>query len=357
VSYLAKTLWPRNLAVFYPHPADGLPLGQVVAAAVLLVGVTALAVAWRKRCPYLAVGWLWYLGTLVPVIGLVQVGEQALADRYTYVPLVGLFIALVWGAADLLTWWRCPAFVQVVWTAAVLLALIAGTRIQLRHWRTSIALWAHALRVTAGNYVAHNNLGIALWSEGQVEPAAQQFAAAVEAHPHYALAYNNWGELLFAQGKTETAVDKFRVAAGLKPDAARYRYYLACALQEQGRVDQARAEYDEAQRLDPTWPEAVNRKAWVYAAHPAGYFRDGDAALFLAKQACQATGGRDPHFLDTLAAAYAEKGSFREAISTARAALREAASANRPELAPQIQEHLRVYEACRPFRSGRTKGE
>jgi hypothetical protein len=157
VEYLGQTLWPQGLTVFYPYPFHPLGTWRVAGAALLLGGVTALAVWQGRRRPYLLVGWLWFLGTLVPDTGLVQVGEQARADRFTYVPHIGLFILAAWGAHDLLERWPWP--LRAGLAGAVLAACLVCTSLQVRHWRDSITLWEHALRVDPGNPRAHANLG------------------------------------------------------------------------------------------------------------------------------------------------------------------------------------------------------
>jgi protein O-mannosyl-transferase len=181
-AYLGKTLLPRNLAVFYPIPVE-IPTWKAAAAALLIAGLTALA-AWRwRKEPWLLVGWLWFLGTLVPVIGLVQVGRQAMADRYTYIPSIGLFLAICWGLSALVASrrWRAALAVSAV---LALLTLSAATRAQVRHWADSVTLYRHALAVTQGNYVAHIGLARALASRRDWSGAAEQYRAALALRPH-----------------------------------------------------------------------------------------------------------------------------------------------------------------------------
>ncbi len=159
VAYMGKMIWPQDLAVFYPHPISDLQIWKPVAAGLFLLIVSTVALWVAQRCRYVLVGWLWYLGTLVPVIGLVQVGEQAMADRYTYVPLIGLFIVVVWGFADLVKGWRSRRWVVSVSAAVMVLALMAGSWLQVAHWKSSVKLFKHALDATSNNYVAHYNLG------------------------------------------------------------------------------------------------------------------------------------------------------------------------------------------------------
>ncbi len=181
--YMGKIIWPSDLAVLYPHPGTSLPLWWGAAAGLALLGLSILVVLVIRRRPYLAVGWLWYVGTLVPVIGLVQVGVQAYADRYTYVPLIGLFIMIAWGVPDLVGRWAQTRTVLAVLAATALAALTACTWIQLGYWKDSVSLFTHTLQVTTKNYVAHNNLGNALADRGEVEAAISQYTEALRIKP------------------------------------------------------------------------------------------------------------------------------------------------------------------------------
>jgi tetratricopeptide (TPR) repeat protein len=256
VAYLGMALWPAHLAPFYPHPGGALPWWQPAAAAVLLAGITALAAATAWRRPYLLVGWLWYVGTLVPVIGLVQVGDQTRADRYTYVPLVGLFLAAAWGLADLAA--HRPALRWPVIAAAVLglAACFVCTVRQVGYWHDSQALWAHALRVTADNYVAENNLGLALLQDGRPEEAEGHFRAAVRFKATYARGYANLGLALDEQGKLAEAAACYSRALEIRPDLAATHNNLGIVLGKLGRGDEAIAQLTEAVRLDPESAEA-----------------------------------------------------------------------------------------------------
>jgi tetratricopeptide (TPR) repeat protein len=351
----------------------------------VLALVSVLALLARRRCPYLVVGWLWYLGTLVPVIGLIQVGEQAMADRYTCVPLVGVFLMLAWGLPDLLAWWRLPAGVLVFPALLLLFACFLLTLAQIPHWAHSRALWEQALKVAAGNATAHNGLGMALQGQNDLEGAADHFATAlkirrgdfpaasvnlgllaqqqgrleeaadyylqaVEKRPDMASAHANLGVVRYLQGRLDEAGEAFRTAAGFQPDRPRYHFHLARVLQAQGQTQAALAEYQEGLRLDPNWAEEVDRAAWSQATQKAAHLRRGAEAVLLATEACEATGNTEPRFLDTLAAAYAEVGRFDAARDTAGKALALASAAGRRGLAAQIEARLRLYERSQPFR-------
>ncbi|HZE22125.1 MAG TPA: tetratricopeptide repeat protein [Desulfobaccales bacterium] len=289
VSYLGKMLWPVHLAVLYPHPHN-LSLWQAVAAGLVLAALTILALRQARRHPYLLVGWLWYLGTLVPVIGLVQVGRQAMADRYTYVPFIGLFIAVVWGTAALAARWRASRFLLPVGAGGVLAALAVCTWVQVGYWRDSISLYEHTLKVTRGNPVtqnnlgevlagqgqlnqavahytaalrlqpdfaqAHYNLGVALGAQGKLNQAAAQYRAALRFKPDFAEACNNLGEILAAQDKLAQAVAQYRAALRLRPDLVVTRNNLGVALANQGKIDAAITQFQKAIQIKPDFPDA-----------------------------------------------------------------------------------------------------
>ena len=216
-SYIGKAIWPTGLAVLYPHP--GMPsLWQLGGIAILLACISWLVRQARHGCPYLLVGWLWYLGSLVPVIGLIQVGEQSMADRYTYVPAIGLFIMAAWGIADLTARLPHRRVLLILSALVVLPTLIAATRLQAGHWRDSIALFERALAVTTDNYVAHNNLGNALAARGRLAEAILQYQAAIRINPAKAQSFNNLGATLMLQGKNEKARVYFHKALEIQPN-------------------------------------------------------------------------------------------------------------------------------------------
>ncbi len=254
-AYVRLTAWPSGLAVFYPFPGR-LPPGPVIAAAIFLAALTVSAVmSWRRR-PYLAVGWFWFLGTLVPVSGLVQVGTQAMADRYTYVPAVGLFIMAAWGVGGLVSW-RPRLRPAAAWLgAAVLSALAVASSVQTFRWRDSVTLFRHALEATGDNWLAHVKLGNVELQQGRLAEAAAHYEAALRSMPFQPEAHHNLGLVLARQGKAREAIRHLRIAAAALPSDATARVNLGKVLEGQGMTEEAVGLYREALRLDPYGTEA-----------------------------------------------------------------------------------------------------
>ncbi len=212
VAYLGQFFYPAGLAVFYPRMGLELAIWKVFAASLVLLGITAAALVCRRRCPYLFVGWLWYLGMMVPVIGLVQVGSQTMADRYTYLPQIGLCIALVWGVADLCRSWAYRHRVCGISSALVLVILLGCAWRQTSFWCDSETLWTHTLACTSQNYAAHNNLGNALANQRRFDEAMAQFQKALEVKPSDAETHNNLGVALAGRGQFDAALNHYRRA-------------------------------------------------------------------------------------------------------------------------------------------------
>jgi tetratricopeptide (TPR) repeat protein len=251
--YLSKALWPADLAVFYPYgPAPA--AWQALGALLLLVAVTWATIRSRRRSPYLAVGWFWFLGTLVPVIGLIQVGDQGMADRFMYVPLIGLAVAVAWGLANWLgtrPGWR-------LWVAPLVGAGLAGyataAAVQVRYWQSTESLMRHALAVTADNFVAHGNLGAALAAERRFDEAIEQFETGLRLLPRSADLHYNLGWTLTLSGRFTNAEPHYRAALDLRPDHAPTHTGLAQVLLAQDRRAEAVAHLEEAIRLQPSAP-------------------------------------------------------------------------------------------------------
>jgi protein O-mannosyl-transferase len=524
VIHIGRMIYPAKLAVFYPYPHNGLPPWEVILAVILLAGISATAWARRRRQPWLLAGWLWYLGMLVPMIGFIQVGAQAQADRHTYLPQIGLYLLLTWAAADLCAGWRHHRVVLGGGGTAILVALIFCAHLQASYWRNSESLWTHTLACTSDNAVAHNNLGGALLQKGQVNEAIAQWQQALEIKPNYADPYNSLGNALLQKGRPAEAITQFQMALQINPDYEAAHYNLGNALLQQGNLDEAITQFQTALQINsgdaaahnnlgdallqkgnldeaifqfravlqsepdlaataggpgnilfpkggmdnaiahsqmalqtdpdyapadyaaahynlgnallqkgsvddaitqfqntlqsgpgtaevynnlgsallqkgraaeaiaqfqmalqinpayaaahnnlgnallqkgspaeaitqfqmalkikPDYLEVQNNLAWVLATAPQASLRDGNKAVELARQANALAGGENPIFLHTLAAACAESGQFSEAISTAQKARELARAAGRQDLAAQLNNELKRYEAGLPL--------
>ncbi len=254
VRYIEKAAWPSGLAVFYPYRAW--PPATVIVAGAILVAVSG-AVIWRaRREPHLAVGWFWFLGTLVPAIGLVQVGSQSMADRYTYLPLIGLFIMLCWSVPSRVLERRNLKATTGVAAAAALLACAALSRVQVEYWKDSETLFRHALDVTRDNWLAHGNLGNALDGLGRAQEAIAQYEQALRINPDFAMAHINFGNALAGLGRVPEAIAQYEQALRIKPDSAEAHCDLGATLAQAGRVPEAIAQYEQALRIDPDFAMA-----------------------------------------------------------------------------------------------------
>jgi tetratricopeptide (TPR) repeat protein len=249
--YLLLAFWPNDLAVFYPFPKAAIPAWQIIGAALLLIAITAFCFFQRKIRPYLIVGWLWFLGTLVPVIGLVQVGAQTMADRYFYIPSIGLFIALVFGLADIAEMRRVAPWLSATVASGILLALATLTNAQIRRWTDSFALFQHALAVTPPNYTIETSLGVALGKSSRYDDAAAHFQKALKIRPDFYDALFNMGATRFYQGRLPEAVEYYQAAIHSQPGAPEAHMQLALVLWNQNRSEAACDEMRRASQLAP----------------------------------------------------------------------------------------------------------
>ena len=263
ISYIIKMIWPHNLAVYYPYPQT-IPLWQVTSAGVLLICLSFL-VLWATRSkPYLAVGWLWYIGTLIPVIGLVQAGLwPAIADRFTYIPFIGLFLIIAWGVPDLAARWRYGEIKLASLAAALFAILSTTTYLQVGYWRNSISLFEHTLDVTTNNYIAHHKLGEALKLQNNTVAAAKHYSEALQIKPDFFATHLNLGIILRDEGKLNEAIEYFSKALRLKPDRAEPHFELGITLEKQGDFDGAIKHYLEALRIKPNYAIAHNNLAII----------------------------------------------------------------------------------------------
>ncbi len=256
VRYVENAVWPTNLAVFYPYPL--LPPGTVFMAVAILVAVSSVVI-WRvRRKPYLAVGWFWFLGMLVPAIGLVQVGFQSMADRYMYLPSIGLFIMLCWSVPSCAMERRNMKVIGCIGAAAVLAVCAVLSRVQAGYWKDSETLFRRALDVTRNNWLAHNNLGVALTQAGKIEEAIAHYQQALRLKPDYAEAHNNLGDISFMEGRVSDAIGHYEQALRIKPDYAESHCNLGLALTQAGKIEEAIAHCQQALRLKLDYAEAHN---------------------------------------------------------------------------------------------------
>ena len=256
VAYIWQMVWPVKLAVLYPFPGKGLPLVEVMGSVILLVFISTVLFRLRQRHPCYLVGWLWYLGMLAPMIGFVQAGVQARADRYTYLPQIGLYLLLTWAAADLCAGWRHRRVVLGGGSAIILTALIFCARAQTVYWRNSESLWTHTLACTSDNFIAHDNLGNILLKKGDVDEAIAHYQKALQIKPDYAASRNNLGNVLLQQGRLDEAIAQLQKGLQIKPDYAEAHINLGNALLQKGSVDEAIVHYQKALQIKPDFAEA-----------------------------------------------------------------------------------------------------
>jgi tetratricopeptide (TPR) repeat protein len=382
VEYLEKIFWPSKLAIFYPLH-EKIPAATVALSVALLV-LISLAALWLYRTrPYLFTGWFWFLGTLVPVIGLVQVGGAALADRYSYLPSVGIFIAVTFAACDLAAHFKISKKILAGTAIFILVACVATMENQLQHWRNSVTLFQHALAVTADNDVARDNLGVALEQQGRLAEAAEQYRAAAKLEPDRYQGHHNLANALDRLGHPAEALAEHREAVRLGPDVQFLHHVLGLSLVTAGQDDEALKEFSKAAQLDAhyPWPHVEIAKiylrqnrdpnaldelrtalridpddisiltftAQVLAASENPAARDGQAAFALAAKANALANGRQPNVLDVLGMACAELGKFDDAQMAAQTALDTASALNPKNVAP-IQQRLQLYKNHQPWR-------
>ena len=424
--YLRKLVWPMDLSVFYLHPGRW-PAVAVAGSALLVVGVTAVAAWQARRRPYLIVGWFWFLGMLVPVIGLVQAHVQAMADRFAYLPVIGVFIMAVWAAAEWIEHRRsatdlgpavsrvsraqsagkvldagrletcdtadCKSALRGGWlreyggfslAALVLAGCVVMTSLQLRYWRDSVTLLQRAVRVEPANFVARLMLGNALFERRQLNGALREYQAALRLRPDYPEAWLRAGVALTEEGRPADAMPYLTKASELAPGWPEPQRRLALAWLRQGQVKEANAAYQqlvplmpataegcrdladmlaegqqyagavhyycEALRLKPDFDAALNNLAMFRASCKQPEFRNGQEAVQLAEAACRLSGRRNPSFLGTLAAAYAEAGRFADAVKTMQEALALAKASGASDLVPIQTQMLQQFRAGKPYR-------
>ena len=379
-AYLSKTFWPVNLCVFYPLPPAFSAVAVALSASLLLV-ITLLAWRWRAH-RYFLMGWLWFVGMLVPVIGLVQVGQQAMADRYTYLPAVGLFVAAAYGLAEAQRRLAWQVRTLGLLAGLVLAGCVAVTEHQLNFWRNSETLFTHTLAVTQNNGRGHLLLGVAYDHQGRTDEAIEQYRQALRLDARLVEAHNNLGNLLSQQGQLAAALIEYQAAVALQPATSLVHENLGTQLSGLDRFAEAMVEYQTAALLAPADPrppylmgKALLRHgddaaaitafqnalqlapgdvqsmvflARVLSADKSAQLRNGSRAVALAEQANTLAGGTQPFILSTLAMAYAETGRFEDARQTVQAALKLAGDDEK--LTVPLQSQWQAYQANQPWR-------
>jgi tetratricopeptide (TPR) repeat protein len=413
VVYLRQMFWPVSLAVAYPYPPDGVPAWQMALAGIALLTISFLSWMERRQRPWLLVGWLWYLGVFVPMIGIKAAGAFAQADRYTYLPQIGIGIAVAWLAAE----WKINRAAMIVMTALVLTALAACGWKQTSYWHDSERLWRRSLACTVDNSLALNNLGNALIDEGRLDEAIAREEQALKIRPDFAAAHYNLGLALSDKGQLDDGIAQFRDAIRINPDYFDAHYLLANALRKKGQVNeailhyevalklrpefaaahnnlgtalhqagrtseailqyeqalaqmpanesvhvnlakallevgkpaQAIAQYEVALQMEPSDVEVQNNLAWQLATSSQASLRNGSEAVRLAQEAAKLTAGKNSIVLGTLAAALAETGQFTDATRAVQTAISLAQKMGQTALSRRLSDQLQLYQQGRPF--------
>jgi tetratricopeptide (TPR) repeat protein len=255
VIYIEKMVWPQEMAIFYPYPKE-LQVWQLLGGIIVFAGISFIVLRMRKKLPYNFVGWFWYLGTLLPVIGIVQNGSQAYADRYTYVPYIGLFIMISWSIPLVTKNLSYRRTILIAGAAVIITIFTVITRVQVGYWKNSEVLMTHAIEVTQNNYIAHNSLGNALTKQGYSEEAYAHFMEAAQINPHYAPVQNNIGNILYHLGRYEESIEYYFNALRIDPNDAEAHNNLGVALMSMGRLDEAESHLIEAVRIRPYYTSA-----------------------------------------------------------------------------------------------------
>jgi Tfp pilus assembly protein PilF len=351
IAYVIKTVFPWHLAVLYPYRLRTLSGWQPTAALLLLVCVSAaFAYLGRKRRGYLLAGWLWYVGTLVPVIGLVQVGVQAFADRYMYLPSIGLFIIAAYGAADFFSKRTYHKIVPAVLGASILFGLGVCTHAQVKYWKDSISLYRRALAVTKDNYKMHTIIASELQNGGKFAEAEEHYREALRILPDDTETYFLLGNLLRQQGKLDEAAEAYRQALHYEPDNADAHNNLGYILRTQGKLIEALNQFKLALQTKPEWPLPMTGIAQILAVHYDPNVRDANEAVALAEWAAELTKYENATIVDTLATAYAAAGNFERAVETSQKSLELAMKEKNDELAGQISKRLELFKQKKPYR-------
>ncbi|MEJ5260069.1 MAG: tetratricopeptide repeat protein [Anaerohalosphaeraceae bacterium] len=381
--YISKIFCPIDLAVPYPYPTD-FPISSIGLSAFTLLFITVWSFRKTAKYPFLLAGWLWYLITLIPVIGIIQVGIQAMADRYTYLPSIGIFLMIVFGADELTKTWKHRKAVLGLLGSIVVLGMLAATRNQISYWKDSVVFYKHTLAVTENNYIAESNLSQVLMEQNRFSEAEVHLTRALQLRSDSPLDNSNMALLLLLQNQPEKAMTFVHRALSTKHNIAKVYYNcglifehfeqfdmamnlykqavesksdyhpafnrMGCIREKQQRYEEAYNFYSKSIQNNPRYAEGYKNLAWLLAVHPAFEDRDPAEAVRYAQKACELTQYSKAEMLDVLAAAYANARDFDKAVQTAQKAVELARAAGRENLADDIIRRKNLYENKLPFR-------
>jgi len=260
---LEKILWPHDLAVFYPYELS-LPLWEIILSGAIIIIITLSVLYYIRKQPFLFVGWFWYLGTLIPVIGLVQVGSQVMADRYTYLPSIGIAIMLAWCVPFFIKNEDKCKNVLFPLAAAFLVILSVLTWQQCGYWKSNTELWTHNLKITRNNWLAHNNIACHLKHEGKINEALYHYNEAIRINPYYADAYNNRGVVYYNRGQYQHAIEDYSKAIRIKPNYTNAYFNRGVVYGGLGQYQLSIEDFNEVIRLEPNYAEAYNNRGFTY---------------------------------------------------------------------------------------------
>ena len=315
VQYIGQVVYPAHLAVLYPYPEGGLNVAEVVLALLFLLIVSVIFVLWRSRYPFALIGWLWFLGMLVPMIGIVQVGSQPRADRYTYLPEIGLYILVTWSAIELFKTWKHQREVFAIATLLIIGTLTIRSHFQTSYWRNSEALWRHTIDVTSRNYIADNNLAGTLEERGQLNEAIAYYKEALEIKPDVAQVQSNLGNALLREGQVEEAIGHLERALQIDPAYPEAYNHMGSALMRKGQAGEAIGYYQKAVQLNSSYADAYNNLG-------VAFLRNGQVGEAIAHyKKAVAINPESAEMQYNLGNALARKGEWADAIACYQAAL------------------------------------
>ena len=349
VEYLGQAIYPAHLAVLYPYPEGGLSVAEVVLALLVLVTISVIFFVWRKTYPFALTGWLWFVGMLVPMIGIVQVGSQPRADRYTYLPEIGLYILVTWGAMRLFDKWRHKREVLAIAALFIIGVFVTLSYFQTSYWLNSETLWRHTVDVTSRNYIAQNNLAGTLLERGQLNEAIANYREALEIKPDVAQVQSNLGNALLREGNVEEAIVHLQKALQIDPAYAEAYNHMGSALMKKGQAGEAIAHYQKAVQLNTSYADAYNNLG-------VAFLRSGqvDQAIADYKKAV-AINPESAEMQYNLGNALAHQGNWADAIACYQAAVsteRDSVKAAkiRNNLAAALEKLGKSDEALEQFR-------